>query len=143
MSAYFIFIIPIAVAAIVQIIKAITDVIKGDFNFTSLYKYGGMPSGHSAFVSSAMTMTWLIEGPDSPIFALTILLSIIVIRDAVSLRAYMGQHSQIINKLIKELPDNSEYEYPVLEERIGHTPLQVTVGFITGVLLSLLAYYFI
>ncbi len=143
MSAYFIFIIPIAVAAIVQIIKAITDAVKGDFNFTSLYKYGGMPSGHSAFVSSAMTMTWLIEGPDSPIFALTILLSIIVIRDAVSLRAYMGQHSQIINKLIKELPDDAEYEYPVLEERIGHTPLQVTAGFITGILLSLLAYYFI
>ncbi len=143
MQSYFIFIIPIVVAAITQLIKVLTDLIKGNFNFSSLYKYGGMPSGHTAFVASALTMTWFTEGWNSPIFALTILLSIIVIRDAVSLRAYMGQHSKIINRLIRELPDEKEYSYPILEERIGHTPLQVLAGFATGIILTVIAIYII
>ena len=143
MQSYLIFLIPIIIAATVQILKAIIDFIKGDFNFSSLYKYGGMPSGHAAFVASALTMTWLTEGWNSPIFALTILLSIIVIRDAISLRAYMGQHSKIINRLITELPDDQEYDYPVLEERIGHTPIQVVAGLVTGIILTLIASYII
>ena len=143
MSSYFIFITPVAIALTVQLIKAIIDAIKGKFNFSSFYKYGGMPSGHSAFVSSTITMLWLLEGPQSPVFALAVILAIIVIRDAVSLRAHMGQHSKIINELIKKLPDDTEYSYPVLEESIGHTPMQVIAGLITGVVLSLVAYYFI
>jgi len=139
MQAYFIFLIPIIVAIITQLIKAATDLLKGQFNFSSLYKYGGMPSGHTAFVTSTLTVVWITEGWNSPIFALTIILSIIVIRDAISLRAYMGQHSQIINRLVRELPDNIEYSYPVLEERIGHTPLQILGGFITGIALTILA----
>ena len=70
---------------------------------------------------------------------LTFLLCFLVIPHGVSLLVYMDQHSNRINLLIRELPDEQEYSYPILEERIGHTPLQVLAGFATGIILTVIA----
>lgn len=136
-------IIPITVAIITQIIKAIIDATKGNFSFSSFYKYGGMPSGHAAFMTSVVIVILLVNGFNSPVFALSVILAIIVIRDAISLRQHMSEHSKAINKIIKDLPDDKEYKYPVLEERIGHSLTQVIAGIITGTILTLLIYYLI
>lgn len=133
-----IIIIPILVAVITQITKALIDFVKGRFTFSSFYNYGGMPSGHAAFMTAVVTSVYLFEGFDSPVFALSIILAILVLRDAISLRQHMSTHSQMINRLIKDLPDNKEYQYPVLPERIGHSLFQVAAGVATGLLLTLL-----
>jgi len=102
-----------------------------------------MPSGHSAMVISLATITGLKTGWHSPIFAITVILAIIVIRDALGIRRYLGQHGKVLNILVKDLKDDKmlDEKYPRLLERIGHTPAQVLVGALIGFLVSLLGYW--
>lgn len=77
----------------------------------------------------------LSEGFDSPLFAISFVLAIIVIRDALGIRQYLGQHGHILNLLVKELKQDDILDgtYPHLLERIGHTPAQVIVGSAIGI----------
>lgn len=113
-------------------------------NLKGLMSYSGMPSGHSALVISLLTIVGLIEGINSSDFAISAALSIIVIRDALGLRIYLGQHGKILNLLVKDLKDDKylDDEYPHLLEKIGHTPAQVLVGSLIGFLVSFLGFYF-
>lgn len=113
-------------------------------NLRGLMSYSGMPSGHSALVISLLTIVGLIEGINSSDFAISAALSIIVIRDALGLRIYLGQHGKILNLLVKDLKDDKylDDEYPHLLEKIGHTPAQVLVGSLIGLLVSFLGFYF-
>jgi uncharacterized protein len=103
--------------------------------------YSGMPSGHSALVISLVTIVGLKSGWLSPIFAVSFVLAMIVIRDAIGLRRYLGEHSHIFNELVRDLkeePDKPlDRNYPHLLEKIGHTPAQVIVGGLIGFLVSL------
>lgn len=138
---YLLLFIPIIVALLAQAIKALVDLFMGRFSFSSFHNYGGIPSGHSAFISSAATIMYFIEGVHSPAFILSVLIAIIVFRDAVTLRQNMGIHATVLNQLIKELPDKKEFAYPVLPERLGHTVTQVLAGIVTGVGLTTLIYF--
>jgi hypothetical protein len=113
-----------------------------EFNLKNYFSYSGMPSGHSAMVISLATIIGLKEGFDSSIFALSVVFAVIVIRDAVGLRRYLGQHGRILNILVKDLKDDSflDEKYPRLLEKIGHTPAQVMAGAMIGFLTSLIGY---
>jgi len=80
----------------------------------------------------------------SPIFALSIIFAIVVIRDAIGLRRYLGQHGKILNILVKDLKDDEmlDEHYPKLLEKIGHTPLQVLIGGLIGLVTALIGFYF-
>lgn len=130
--------VPIMVALITQALKAAIDWAMGRFSFASFYELGGMPSGHSSFVTSAVTVLWLVEGAGSPVFMLSIILAIVVFRDAITLRQRMGEQSRVLNKLIEQQPNNKEYQFPVLSERVGHSSLQVLVGIFTGFILTVI-----
>lgn len=110
--------------------------------FKNLAAYSGMPSGHSATVISLATIIGLKEGFHTSLFAISIVLAIIVIRDAIGIRQYLGQHGKILNILVKDLKDDDvlEQEYPHLLEKIGHTPAQVAVGSIIGFLISFIGF---
>jgi acid phosphatase family membrane protein YuiD len=101
-----------------------------------------MPSGHSALVISLTTIIALTQGLESPIFALSFVLAILVIRDAVGLRQYLGEHGKILNMLVKDLDNDKvlEKHYPHLLERIGHTPIQVLAGSALGFAVSIIGY---
>lgn len=90
--------------------------------------YGGMPSNHSAIVSSAAAMVALREGMDHPAFGVAVALAFVVMLDASSLRRKMGQHAELLNRL----NDNPEDE--PLRERMGHTRLEIGAGILTGTL---------
>ncbi|UIP25395.1 divergent PAP2 family protein [Acinetobacter towneri] len=90
-----------------------------------LIGYGGMPSNHSAIVSSMAALIAFKEGIDTPAFGVAITLAFIVVMDANSLRKKMEQHAKEINQL-------KNYEGPVLRERIGHSKLEILVGAILG-----------
>ena len=128
---------PIIVSLIVHGIKILIDLSKKRFSWTKVFGYGGMPSSHAALVASLATAVYLVDGAKVA-FAISVVLAMIVIRDAVGLRSYLTNHARIINKLIKDLPDEEEYKYPILQERIAHTWLQLLVGAILGVFLTLL-----
>ena len=93
-----------------------------------LIGYGGMPSNHSAIVSSITSLVALREGLNSPAFGVALTFTFIVLLDANSLRNQVGKQAQAINTLLKQ----SHVDAPVLRERMGHSKLEILVGLATG-----------
>jgi acid phosphatase family membrane protein YuiD len=93
-----------------------------------LIGYGGLPSNHSAIVSSMVVLIAIKEGIAHPAFGVAVTLAFIVILDASSLRRQVGKHAVAINKLTE-----GHAEHQVLRERMGHTRLEVAAGIIVGV----------
>lgn len=129
---------------ICQILKFIlTAIVEKKWRFERLVGDGGMPSGHSATVTAMTVMTGYIEGLDSPIFAIAMLLAIIVMHDATGVRREAGKHAvtilQIIdafNEVVSEKDKLAQQEK--LKVFVGHTPVQVFFGAITGLLTSVI-----
>ncbi len=84
---------------------------------------GGMPSGHSAFVSALVVTTAYREGIGSTLFMISAVIALIVMYDAVTLRRESGRHAKIINKLKKGIG---------LEESLGHNLWEVIIGAVFG-----------
>ncbi|MCD4761235.1 divergent PAP2 family protein [bacterium] len=132
-------IIPLAVVIINQIIKLVLEMFKGNFSWPKLLGYGGMPSSHSALVTSLLIVLGYYQGLKSPEFAIAAIVAMITIKDAAGIRWQLGSHGRILNQLVKELPNKKEYKYPILNERFGHTSLEVLVGVLLGIVLTVLA----
>jgi len=90
-----------------------------------LIGYGGMPSNHSAIVSSMASLVAFREGIDTPAFGVALTLAFIVILDAGSLRKQIGKQAQSINQL-------EDYQGVKLRERIGHNKLEILMVVILG-----------
>lgn len=94
-----------------------------------LIGYGGMPSNHSAIVSSMVSLIALKEGMDSPAFGVAITLSFIVVLDANGLRKKMETYAIEINKI-------KNYNRPILRERVGHNKLEIAAGILVGITMT-------
>lgn len=140
---YKLILIPLIILVIVQTIKIIIDLSKGNFSWNVFLNYGGMPSGHTALVISTATIIGIYTNWNSPVFLLSAILALLVIRDAIGFRMQLSEHAKILNKLIKELPDDKEYKYPYSPERIGHTFSQVITGGLIGLILTFILYWWI
>ncbi len=138
-----ILILPIIAGALAQIIKLFIKSNKQKFRLKSMLAYSGMPSGHSAITISLVTIVGLEEGLSSPLFAVSVILALIVIRDALGIRRYLGQHGRVLNILVKDLEDDKlvDESYPHLLENIGHTPAQVLAGSSLGFAVSLIGFF--
>ncbi len=129
-------IIPTVTWFTVQIFKLLTDaVIHKKINFRRFVETGGMPSSHSAVVTSLMTAVGMSEGFYSPMFAVSFVFSFIVMYDAAGVRRAAGKQAQILNQLInsKQVKVDTNEK---LKELLGHTPIQVFVGAIYGALVG-------
>ena len=126
---------------IAQILKAISNVvITGKFSWERLFGDGGMPSGHSATVSAVMLSTGLYAGFDSAVFAVSAILAIIVMHDAMNVRLESGKQAHLLNIMTEHLErltgtdiDNDEK----LKELLGHTPTQVAAGCALGLVVAI------
>lgn len=137
-------IIPIVAVGATQVIKFIIEAVRHELRWASLLEYGGMPSAHTAFVVSLTTVIGIHEGINSAIFAVAVVFSLLIIRDAIGLRQFLSLHGRVLNMLIKDLPDDMEPKYPPrLVEKVGHTPLQATVGGLIGLAIGLSLYAWI
>jgi len=139
---YNILLLPIIAGLIAQIAKLAFKTNGQKLSFKNIASYAGMPSGHSAMVISLATIIGLEQGLSSPLFSLSVIFAIIVIRDAIGLRRYLGQHGQTLNALVKDLDEDEmlDKSYPLLLEKIGHTPAQVLAGGLVGFFVSLIGY---
>ncbi|MFA5420562.1 MAG: divergent PAP2 family protein [Patescibacteria group bacterium] len=145
MQNYIILITPFIAAATAQAIKIVLIKknkmkIRDFFAFT----YAGMPSGHSAFVVSLVTIIGLVETAQSGLFALSLAFAVIIINDALKLRMYLGQQGGVINVLVKDLKDDQflNEKYPKMKDKIGHTLKEVVAGSLLGIIISILIYQF-
>lgn len=126
--------------AAAQILKAIIyAVLNKEFSIERLFGDGGMPSGHSATVSAMAMMSLLHYGVGSFEFAISTMVAIIVMHDAMGVRLETGKQAKIINEMI-ELLEKKDYVMAFSEEKlkefVGHTPLQVMAGCILGIIVG-------
>ncbi|MFA6537105.1 MAG: divergent PAP2 family protein [Patescibacteria group bacterium] len=121
-----------------QVIKLIIDARQHKFSWHDLNRYGGMPSSHTAFVVTLAILTGYYEYWNSAAFAIATVLAILTIRDAAGFRRNLGKHAEELNKLISEIKPEKSYEFERLSERLGHTPLQVFVGAMIGIVVAVL-----
>lgn len=131
--------IPILVGLIVQAIKLIIDGIPNNFSWQHIMSdYGGMPSTHTAFVSALVVIVAIKEGLGSAAFAISFVLLVVVVRDAIGFRREIGRNATLTNILAKNVLKNKEIKY--LNERVGHSFPEVIAGFIIGGALAVFFY---
>ena len=123
----------------IQLFKVICDLITTKkFNFKRIMGAGGMPSSHSAVVTGLATLIGKDEGLDSPIFALSVLFAFVVMYDAAGVRRAAGKQAKLLNKIIETPGLTGVQVQEKLVEVLGHTPVQVIVGAIIGIVVGLI-----
>lgn len=131
---------------IAQVLKMfINAAINKKLSFERLFGDGGMPSGHSATVSSLAVMSALVYGTGSHEFAFSAILAIVVCHDAMGVRQETGKQAIIINEIVRSFSILTENTLPEikLKEFVGHTPMQVLAGIVLGVLNAFVMHSFL
>ena len=124
-----------------QLIKTIIHaIVTKSIDFTRLIGDGGMPSGHSATVCAVATSTGILYGLGSFPFAISVIVAIIVMHDAMGVRLETGKQAKLLNEFIDLF---ARLEQPLsdqekLKELVGHTPLQVCMGALLGIATGIL-----
>lgn len=134
-------VVAILACLIAQGLKLVVDFAKhGKFNVRALVTAGGMPSAHSALVTSLATGVGQTVGWQTPEFAIAALFAVVVMYDAAGVRQAAGKQARILNQIIDEFfQEHPTFNEDRLKELLGHTPFQVIVGSALGVAISCLA----
>ena len=129
---------------VAQVIKTAIDAYfnKG-INWERMTGSGGMPSSHSSTVVSLAIATGISYGVDSTLFAIALIFAIVVMYDATGVRRETGKQAVILNRLLLDNPfswTGKEVEKK-LKEYVGHSPFQVLMGAILGILIAVIMAY--
>jgi acid phosphatase family membrane protein YuiD len=120
--------------ATAQILKFFIDLLwRRKINFRALTTMGGMPSSHSAAVSSLATGVGLADGLGSTIFAVALWFAAVTMYDAAGIRRAASVQARILNQIIQELFEGHPISDTKLRELLGHTPVEVLVGMLLGI----------
>lgn len=130
----YVFVIPLIVGLSSELLKICTEGIERGAWHEGLFRPGGMPSSHSAFVTSLLIVVSVKSGLDSVPFAISFVFACIVWYDALSARKAIGEQAKILNRL-------QQWEH--LSERLGHSFLEVVGGIIFGACITLIGIYLV
>jgi acid phosphatase family membrane protein YuiD len=117
-----------------------------EWDFNAMFSTGGMPSSHTALVTTLATSFGLIEGFGTSEFAITLVFGMVIAHDAMGIRYEAGKHASVINKIANDLsalmdkPDNPEEK---LKDLLGHRPVEVIGGFLMGIMIALIGFIFV
>jgi len=103
-----------------------------------LASMGGFPSSHSAMVMALTTVIGRLNGLGSPLFALALIFSLVVMYDAAGVRRAAGQQAAVLNRMIDDLFQGRGIGEQRLRELLGHTPVEVFGGAAVGVAVGIL-----
>lgn len=123
-------------------------------NWSLLTSTGGMPSSHSAAVTALSTGVALESGMQSAVFAVSAIFAVITMFDATGVRRQAGEQAIVLNQLVadfnrviedaKDWPHKPKQEKrKELKELLGHKPIEVFFGGLTGILLTLFLHYLV
>ena len=143
LQQYRFLVVPILVWIAIQSFKVMYDLaVTKKFNFKRIMGAGGMPSSHSAVVTSLATMVGKNYGTDSAIdsimFAMATIFAMVVMYDAAGVRRAAGKQARLLNKIVETPGLTGVQVTEKLVEVLGHTPTQVIVGATIGVIVGLL-----
>lgn len=131
----------LACGFLVQLSKVLTFLVREKkINVRKLVETGGMPSSHAASVMALSTCVGLREGFGSVLFDVVLFFSLIVMYDAAGLRRAAGRQASLINRILYEHLQLPGPPAERLRELLGHTPIEVLVGALIGVLFSFAIY---
>lgn len=124
-----------------QLIKVILDmVLLRKWEPSRFVSSGGMPSSHSSLVMACTTAIGKLYGFQEPLFALSVIVSAIVMYDACNVRRSAGDTAKLVNQLLAHVEKLTAEDFAEdLKEVMGHTPLQVLMGALLGLGVGLLA----
>lgn len=124
--------------ALAQVLKFLFVLIqKRRLDFRYMVSGGGMPSSHSAFVCACATSVGRMYGWSSPLFAVSAVLAIVVMYDASNVRRAAGEQAKILNYMMEHWTQLPPAIFgKELKELLGHTPLQVIIGAILGIVIG-------
>ncbi|RKY42094.1 MAG: divergent PAP2 family protein [Candidatus Makaraimicrobium thalassicum] len=127
---------------VAQVIKVIIGVVhEKRFNFKWFIGTGGMPSSHAAGVTALATSVGLYHGVGTPLFAVALMFTIVVICDAQGVRWYTGKQAEILNKIMDDIYWKKRIQEDRLKELIGHTPIQIIAGIFVGLAAAFSLYW--
>lgn len=131
----------IAAWAIAQLLKVvITSIMERRLNLGCIFASGGMPSSHSAFVTSMCVVIGTTYGFGSEIFAVAAAFALVVMYDACGVRRAVGEQAKVLNKIIKTLNEKGDHSSEeALKEILGHSPFQVVMGWVLGMAVGIAA----
>lgn len=133
--------IPVVAWLLAQWIKFSIQAYKGEFNLRYLYASGGMPSVHSAVVTSLFVTTWADQGSMSPLFGITAILAGIVIYDSLGVRRSTGEQAIVLNALVDGLEEQKiafNSNVTKVREVLGHKPTEVFWGVVLGATVAII-----
>ena len=141
MKEYKFLLVPLITLLICQTLKFIIEsIINKKIIWGRLFNgSGGMPSSHTSFSMSLTTMIGLNLGFNNPLFAVTLVFTLIVSYDAMGLRMESGRQAEAINKIFDEIFKDKGMKK--LKEKLGHKPQEVLVGLILGILSAIFFTY--
>lgn len=124
---------------VAHLIKFVISLInKENINLGShLYRSGGMPSAHSATSVAVATMIGLSDGFSSGLFGLAVLVSTVFLYDSMMVRRSCGEQGQAVEQIIKDTKSKVKLRHIAL----GHKPVEVLVGSILGILISVIVFF--
>ncbi|MBR6079314.1 MAG: divergent PAP2 family protein [Treponema sp.] len=127
-----------------QFVKTLINLFSGKIHSVQelfellIWRTGGMPSSHSALVSTLCTTIAFRSGINSDVFLLSLGFFMVTIRDAVGVRRANGLQAKIINKIGKSLAEKKLIdEFKPVKEVNGHTPVEVAIGCLLGFFIGL------
>jgi uncharacterized protein len=125
-----------------QLIKLVlTLIFQRKFDLVRLFGSGGMPSSHSATVTTAAVTTGLVLGFDSVYFGIATVIALVVMYDAAGVRRAAGKQAKLLNELIENYYAEHYINQAKLKELLGHTPIEVLAGALLGIIVSLAYFY--
>ena len=131
--------IPILLWFGIQLFKLIYDLVTTKkFNFKRIMGAGGMPSSHSAVVTGLATLVGKNYGVDSAIFAVALMFAFVVMYDACGVRRAAGKQAKVLNDIVNTPGLTNGQVQEKLQEALGHTPVQVFVGALIGLIAGLI-----
>ncbi len=141
---YIIIIITISSLLIAQVTKFfITSIVNKKIDEMVLFSTGGMPSSHSALVTSLTTAIGLFIQPIGVEFTIALVLALVVVHDSFGIRYEASKHARELNqiKLRLNLIENIDVEEKKLKEALGHRPREVAAGILLGISLAFMGYW--
>lgn len=128
---------------VAQLLKAVIYAVRnGKFEAERLFGDGGMPSCHSSMVTALAVTCLMCFGIASIEFAIALVLALVVTHDAFSVRLESGKQAKAINEIHENLQALLQMPRKErLEELLGHTPLQVFFGALTGALVAVVLHF--
>lgn len=122
---------------IAQALKVIlTLIIDRRLNLYRMVGSGGMPSSHSSLVMGLSTAIGLYVGWDTPLYAIALVTSLVVMYDASGVRRAVGIQAAILNQIIEDAYQHKPFSQDKLKELVGHTPYEVFAGAILGIVVA-------